>query len=174
MNIRRKCKNLECVSLVLGALIFSFALSPLTAHGEQVSIIGVWKPVKYEWTDEGKKKVNDNPQPGLFIAAAKFYSTTLITSEETRQSEPAGVGREDYTHEQLKSMSVPFHSNAGTYALEKNRFVFDPVVALNQNFQESGEHSIEFEINTDGTTLVFIGRDESALITWRNTFMRLE
>jgi len=82
--------------------------------------------------------------------------------------------RGDYTHDQLKSMSVPFVSNAGTYIIENNRFVYDPVVALNQNFQESGEHNLEFEISSDGNTMVWFGRDESGEVNWRNTWVRLE
>jgi hypothetical protein len=71
-------------------------------------------------------------------------------------------------------MSVPFVSNAGTYIIENNRFVYDPVVALNQNFQESGEHNLEFEISSDGNTMVWFGRDESGEVNWRNTWVRLE
>jgi len=126
------------------------------------------------WTEgDSTRVVNENPQPGLFIASAKFYSTTLIRGDEDRPLEPEG-DRGDYTHDQLKSMSVPFVSNAGTYIIENNRFVYDPVVALNQNFQESGEHNLEFEISSDGNTMVWFGRDESGEVNWRNTWVRLE
>ena len=162
------------IRLLVCSVFFACAFSSNNARGETPSIIGAWKPVKYMWTEgDSTRVVNDNPQPGLFIASAKFYSTSLIRGDEVRPLEPEG-SREDYTHDQLKSMSVPFVSNAGTYLIGNNRFVYDPVVALNQNFQESGEHNIEFEISSDGNTIVFFGRDESGEVNWRNTWVRLE
>ena len=174
MDILHNRFTCGCVCRVFSAVFFACALGPLTAHGETQSIIGVWKPVEYMWMEGDTKRVIENPQPGLFIVAGKFYSTTFILSDETRPLEPDGVSREDYTHEQLKSMSVPFVSNAGTYTIEKNRFVYDPVVALNQNFQESGEHKTEFEISNDGKSLTLIVRDESGEIRRRSTWLRLE
>ena len=162
------------IRLLVCSVFIACAFSSNNAHGETPSIIGAWKPVKYMWTEgDSTRVVNDNPQPGLFIASAKFYSTTFIGGDEDRPLEPEG-SREDYTHDQLKSMSVPFVSNAGTYIIENNRFVYDPVVALNQNFQESGEHNLEFEISSDGNTMVWFGRDESGEVNWRNTWVRLE
>jgi hypothetical protein len=162
------------IRLLVCSVFIACAFSCINAHGETPSIIGAWKPVKYMWTEGDSTRVfNNNPQPGLFIASAKFYSTTFIGGDEERPLEPQG-DREDYTHDQLKSMSVPFVSNAGTYIIENNRFLYDPVVALNQNFQESGEHNLEFEISSDGNTMVWFGRDESGEVSWRNTWVRLE
>ena len=161
------------IRLFVCSVFIACAFGSINAHGETPSIIGAWKPVKHMWTEGDTTRVIDNPQPGMFIASAKFYSTTFIGGDEDRPLEPEG-SREDYTHDQLKSMSVPFVSNAGTYIIENNRFVYDPVVALNQNFQESGEHNTEFEISSDGNTIVFFGRDESGEVNWRNTWVRLE
>jgi hypothetical protein len=162
------------IRLLVCSIFIACAFSSINAHGETPSIIGAWKPVKYMWTEgDSTRVVNDNPQPGLFIASAKFYSWIVIWGDEDRPLEPEG-SMEDYTHDQLKSMSVPFVSNAGTYIIENNRFVFDPVVALSQNFQESGEHNTEFEISSDGNSIVFFGRDESGEVNWRRTWVRLE
>ena len=160
--------------LLVCAVIFACAFSSINAHGDTPSIIGVWKQAKLIHTDGDTTRVFENPQPGLFIAIENFYSTTFVYGNESRPSEPAGVDREDLTHDQLKSMSVPFISNAGTYRIEDNQFVFDPVVALNQNFQESGSHKNEFELSIDGNTLEFIGRNESGDVVWHHTWARLE
>ena len=159
--------------LVFGIFLFC-AFSSIHAYGETHTIAGVWENAQVRYADGDTMRVIDKPQPGLFIVRGNFYSTTFIMSEDPRPMEPDGVPREDMTHDQLKAMSVPFVSNAGTYKIENDQFVFDPIVALNQNFQESGSHRNELDLSSDGNTLVFIGRNGDGEEVWRQTWTRLE
>ncbi len=161
-------------SLLVFSVFLTCAFSSIHAYGETHTIAGVWEHAQVRYADGDTMTVIENPQPGLFIVREGFYSTTFIMGDEPRPMEPDGVPREDMTHDQLKAMSVPFVSNAGTYAIENNQFVFDPIVALNQNFQESGSHRNEFALSSDGTTLVFIGRNGDGEEVWRQTWKRLE
>jgi hypothetical protein len=108
-------------------------------------LVGAWKVAEIISPD-GQK--NSNPQPTIYIFAARHYSHVSVTSATPRPNYTGPA----VTDAQRLEMWQPFTATAGTYEVRAKEFTIRPMVAKNPGFMNAGSFTT-FEMTMDGKDL---------------------
>jgi hypothetical protein len=126
----------------LGLVLF-LAPAGLGAQDSLEGFQGAWRVVEIA---AGNRVVRP-PEPGLLLFTGRYYSYTLVTSEEPRPAPPAGVA----SAEALLAAWSPFTANAGTFEVSGSTMTRRPIVAKNPDAMGPGvfnEYSFRLQADT--------------------------
>jgi Lipocalin-like domain len=138
-----KATPLVIIAFILGASGAVFAQSKATP------LAGAWRIIYSQFTGPNGRTTN-NPQPGLYLFTANYYSNMAVTSDKPRPALANDASKASAA--ELNATWGKFTANSGTYEIRGDMLTIHPIVAKNPNVMASGSvTTLSFKI--EGTTL---------------------
>ena len=153
------------LKVLLPLITFSTMLAAQTAP--RTPLEGVWKVVVIEGTG-ADASTNANPQPGLVIFTANYYSMILVPGAQSRSL--FKDFRKPTNREKIRAFDS-FVANTGKYEAIDSTVIFRPIVARYPNFMV--DDSAEYQFRIEGNTLWLTGHVSGPKIT-RLRLVRVE
>jgi hypothetical protein len=113
-------------------------------------VIGVWKVSEITYTGPKARTVT-NPQPGIRIFTATYYSVNQVTSEAPRPLLPATGA----TDKQLLEVFGPLNVSAGTYQITGDEIRLTRIVGKTANTMTPGNFA-SFTFRMDGKNTLWM------------------
>ena len=120
------------------------------AQGGASPVIGVWKVAEVTYTGANARTLT-NPQPGIRIFTATYYSVNQVTSAEPRPLLPATGA----TDKQLLDAYGPLNVSAGTYQIAGNEIRLTRIVGKTANTMTPGNLAT-FTFRMDGKNTLWM------------------
>lgn len=123
------------------------ALVATAAAQSAPSLKGAWKVVSIT---TGDGKVNNAPEPGLYIFTDKHYSVQTVNAPR-----PASAGQSSPDKDRLAAYDA-FTANTGTYELKGSSYTTKPMVAKNPSVMTATTPGQPTEIRFEGANVVYL------------------
>jgi len=148
-------RHKPCELLLAGLALCAVSLAGNAAA--ETPLEGAWRITKSESADG---KLNESPQPALFIFTSSHYSIVIATGNEPRAE---SEGEQISAAEKLLAYDS-FIANAGRYEMAGNTFRTRAYVAKSPDYMGGWpDHEQTYEFTLDGDTLIVSGVGPAAI-----------
>lgn len=138
--MRNRAFVVSIVGVVAGATILVAQNRATTSP-----LVGVWRVAERTSTGPNARTVTD-PQPGILIVTAHYYSTSIVTSDAPRPDLPR-----DAADKQRLDAWGAFGADAGTYEVHGSELTSHPITHKNPNRMREGTFETD-TIRLEATT----------------------
>jgi hypothetical protein len=122
------------------------------------AVVGVWRVAEVTTTGPNGRQ-NTNPQPGVLIFTARYYSIAEVTANSPRPELPSP---DKQTDKQVADAYRPFTGRAGTYEIKGSELTYKPIAAKNPGTMRAGNVFVDTFRMEGNNTLWLTGKATDA------------